>query len=212
MKSLTQAQLAKIVKMPEWMFDKQGNMLPRYQGRVFASNEGWMFQPYKVHPEFPNKQMPAYCISAIPELAKFMEQDASDNPGVTQESLGTVATDASLISSASYTRRSASRYMLNVSLDEALLAEGGDVEFTLSGVSGLDSLYPTANVYTIREGQTSGTLRFDLRFDPAPTTPFTITLNGNISIGGSGSLKNADRPTVQVNSLDYSATPSITIG
>ena len=46
MRSLTEAQIKKLTDMPEWM--KQ----PYYDGRVFASAEGWMIRPSKIHPEF----------------------------------------------------------------------------------------------------------------------------------------------------------------
>ena len=204
MKSFTEAQLKKIVDMPEWMFDKNGNMLPRYEGRVFASNEGWMYRPTKVHPEFPAKQMPAYCISAIPELSKLMEQAGSDTLQ-TQETVRGMTSTAAYINSMTSIRRSASRYMVDVSFDEEILADGGPVVFEISGLSGISS----GDQYTLAADEKTGTLRFDLRFG----SPLTIaqTVNpGNISII-SGNLRNADRGSV-ISSLDSSGASAISIG
>ena len=206
MKSFTEAQLKKIVDMPEWMFDKQGNMLPRYQGRVFASNEGWMYRPTKVHPEFPNKQMPPYCIVAIPELSKLMEEAGSDT-GQSQEAVRGLITDAAYISSMTSIRRSASRYMLDVSFDEELLADGGPVVFEISGLSDLSS----GNQYTLAADERTGTMRFDLRFNNPVTTAQSAN-PANISVtSGMSNLKNADRGSV-INSLDSSNASAISIG
>ena len=206
MKSFTEAQLKKIVDMPGWMFDKNGNMLPRYEGRVFASNEGWMYRPTKVHPEFPTKQMPAYCISAIPELAKLMEQAGSDT-GQDQEALRGLNTTSAYINSMSNVRRSSSRYMVDVSFDEELLADGGPVVFEISGLSDLTS----GNQYTLAADERTGIMRFDLRFNSPVTVAKSIN-PANITVtSGIGNLKNADRGS-DITTLEYPGVSPMSIG
>ena len=211
MRSFTQAQIAKLVQMPEWMFDKNGNMLPRYQGRVFASNEGWMYRPTKVHPEYPNKEMPAYCISAIPELAMYMEATPTDGSPILTAAQAEILQAQSM----SVIRRSATRYMVDISLDEEVKADGGDVTFSVASgfMSNLNTGdYPDTGTYVLADGRSTGTIRFDLRF-PSPG-PSGLSFSGSdidTTVTNIGSLLNADRSSA-ISSFNVSGLNTLTIG
>ena len=210
MRSLTEAQIKKLTDMPEWM--KQ----PYYDGRVFASAEGWMIRPSKIHPEFPTKQMPAYCIVAIPELSSYMEAPAMDTSVVRETALQSKTLQAQ---SMSYIRRSASRYMLDISLDEQVYAaNGADVEIELDAssiaIGGSATLDGGANRYTLvqsRAGENNsrtGTFRFDLRFTG---TLDSLEINSNPTINiVSGTLQNVDDDGV-ITSIASSAVAKLTI-
>ena len=70
--NLTQNQLDKLIQRPNWLSANTA-ISGSIAGRVFASNEGWMLAPTKVHPE--GKQMPAECVMAIPNLSEYLEYD-----------------------------------------------------------------------------------------------------------------------------------------
>ena len=213
MRSLTEAQIKKLTDMPEWM--KQ----PYYDGRVFASAEGWMIRPSKIHPEFPTKQMPAYCIVAIPELSSYMEASASDT-SVVRESNDAIARVLSM----SYTRRSATRYMVDINLDEEYYAPasgGSDLEITLDPNSinvvgaALDiATYSNTNKYTLAMSAVgenrprTGSFRFDLRFDGPPNS---LYIGGplNLSIAG-GEMRTTDSDT-KATSIDTTGVSTLTI-
>ena len=211
MRSFTEAQLKKLTDMPEWM--KQ----PYYKGRVFASTEGWMIRPSKIHPEFPTKQMPAYCIVAIPELSSYMEATPSDGTAADRRDLNE---NVARVLGMSYTRRSATRYMVDISLDEEYYAAygSGDVEVTLNSITAtgaaLDTAYPNANKYTLpvsavgEKSPRTGSLRFDLRFDG---TPNSLRIGGPLSLSiGSGDFKTTDSDT-QASSIDATGVATLTI-
>ena len=207
MRSLTKKQIEKLTNMPEWMLDADGKILPRFQGRVFASNEGWMYRPTKIHPEYPNKQMPAYCISAIPELAKYMEATPSDGTASDRRELFPAVLKAT---SMTYTRRSANRYMIDISLDEEVYATPGtdvQIELALSSVTGDQSPTAASRVYTLaqsRSGETNsrtGVIRFDLRFTTSPNT-LAISSSPGLTITA-GALQNVDDNNT-VSSIDSS--------
>lgn len=147
MKTFTDAQLQKLTTKPVWL----EKAAPKMAARVFAGSEGWMIQPDKVHPE--GKTIPPYCIYTLPNLDKYME--AGGTPAQVSTSM--------FMTNVSYTRRSATRYMVNISLGEQLYANGTDVDFTL-GTINADQTLTSGNVYTLSDGSTTGRLQFDLRF------------------------------------------------
>ncbi len=210
MRSLTEAQIKKLTDMPEWM--KQ----PYYEGRVFASAEGWMIRPSKIHPEFPTKQMPAYCIVAIPELSSYMEAPASDT-SVVRESDEFMARVLSM----SYTRRSATRYMVDISLDEEYYAVNGngDVSITLAtGGTGIDvsgATLTSGDTYTLSEsavGERSprtGVLRFDLRFNGPPNS-LSIAATPALTIN-SGNFSTTDSDTRATSGINSAGVAQLTI-
>ena len=212
MRSLTEAQIKKLTDMPEWM--KQ----PYYDGRVFASAEGWMIRPSKIHPEFPAKQMPAYCIVAIPELSSYMEATPSDGTASDRRELNE---DTARVLSMSYTRRSATRYMVDISLDEEYYAVNGngDVSITLAtGVTGINvsgANLTSGDTYTLSEsaaGEKSprtGVLRFDLRFDATPNS-LSIAATPALTIN-SGNFSTTDSDTEATSGIDSTGVVQLTI-
>ena len=211
MRSLTEAQIKKLTDMPEWM--KQ----PYYEGRVFASAEGWMIRPTKIHPEFPTKQMPAYCIVAIPELSSYMEATPSDGTAADRRDLNE---NIARILGMTYTRRSATRYMVDISLDEEYYAAngGGNVEVTLDSgsinVTGA-TLVGGTNVYTLPESAVgekaprTGVLRFDLRFSGTINT-LSINATPTITIT-SGDFRTLDSDTSAQANISTTGVAQLTI-
>ena len=161
--------------------------------------------------------MPAYCIVAIPELSSYMEASASDT-GVVRESDDAIARVLGM----TYTRRSATRYMVDINLDEeyyAAASGGSDLEITLNSISpggaALDTInYPNTNKYTLpvsaigEKSPRTGSFRFDLRFD-GPLSSLYIGGPLNLSITG-GEMRTTDSDT-KANSIDATGVSALTI-
>ena len=174
---LTQNQLDKLLTKPNWLNEKTP-----IAGRVFASNEGWMLSPTKIHPE--GKQMPAECVAAIPNLSALIEgtvstvgADASATPGYSQE----VNVAKFLFKTISVTRRSRSRYIVNIAMDESLTVTSGTFEviyptstltnsIVANGTRNPTSIFSGAPNFTVTAGESFGRIQIDLSFtDPIDT-------------------------------------------
>jgi len=120
---LTQNQLNKLLRRPNWL-----DANTAIAGRVFASNEGWMLSPTKIHPE--GKRMPAECVVAIPRLSEYIEYNQG---GVTPTEYVAEQSDTGKIffRSISITRRSRSRYIVNIAMDEAIQLEKNIKSFSI---------------------------------------------------------------------------------
>ena len=198
MKTFTDAQLQKLTTKPVWL----EKVAPKMAARVFAGSEGWMIQPDKVHPE--GKTIPPYCIYTLPNLDKYME--AGGTPAQ-------VATDLYL-TNASYTRRSATRYVVNVSLGEEVYGRDNlgdtDVTFTLNTVTptGSATLNTGTNEYTLPKGTSTGRLQFDLRFSGEPAS-LSVDI-ASISFSGGPLVDNGNR-SIQLTSVNTTAVGTLTI-
>jgi len=167
---LTQNQLNKLLRRPNWL-----DANTAIAGRVFASNEGWMLSPTKIHPD-PMKQMPAECVMAIPNLSEYIEYNQS---GVTPTEYATEQASPGklLFRSVSVTRRSRSRYIVNIAMDETLNVITGQIDFgfnqtqvygamtTSPGLLTPSSAVLTTTDFSVLEGNSFGRIQMDLTFD-----------------------------------------------
>ena len=175
MRTFTDAQLQKLTTKPYWIQNS-----PFFSSRVFAGSEGWMIQPTKVHPE-AGKQLPPYCLVAIPNLDQLIE-----GAGVTGTAYQAQAASGLFYTNVSATRRSATRYMINVALGEQIRNNepigGNNITFTLGAsaiLSTASTLFDsTASVmtYDVAPQATTGRIQFDVRFTSQPDE-FTVNVN-----------------------------------
>ena len=183
---LTQAQLDKLIQRPNWLSANTAIAGP-IAGRVFASNEGWMLSPTKVHPE--GKQMPAECVMAIPNLSEYLEY----NKGTTQSAQFVAATTRDLIfTSVSVTRRSRSRYIVNIGMDETLISMGlNGVEFNFAPLTFPTKLPSTAtltiNNFSVANGESFGRIQMDITSDE-PLDQLEVTGFSGITLSVLGGL------------------------
>jgi hypothetical protein len=185
--NLTQAQLDKLIQRPNWLSANTA-ISGSIAGRVFASKEGWMLSPTKVHPE--GKQMPAECVMAIPNLSEYIEYDEGGPVTAAASAFSGAEAVASnfVFKSVSVTRRSRSRYIVNIALDETVEVTNGNMNWNFAAPpSSAMTLNPSgANLNTIpsfniAEGETVGRIQMDLQFD-IPIEALSITLSNWSSI------------------------------
>ena len=180
MRTFTDAQLQKLTTKPYWIQNS-----PFFSSRVFAGSEGWMIQPTKVHPE-AGKQLPPYCLVAIPNLDQLIE-----GAGVSGATYVAQAAAKLFYTNVSATRRSATRYMINVALGEQIRNNepigGNNITFTLLASAILSpasiNFDSSASVmtYDVAPQATTGRIQFDVRFTSQPDE-FTINVDGNITV------------------------------
>jgi hypothetical protein len=212
---LTQNQLDKLIRRPNWL-----DANTAIAGQVFASNEGWMLSPTKIHPE--GKRMPAECVVAIPRLSEYIEYNQG---GVTPTEYVAEQSDTGKIffRSISITRRSRSRYIVNIAMDEAIQLEKTsspsqlnfnftasvlESALTIDGNSfgspiGWNTSAPSQ--FTINDGESSGRIQIDLNFSD-PVESVSITPAGTATWGdivtasqvGTPVIKDTDNKAISV--------------
>ena len=186
MRTFTDAQLQKLTTKPYWIQNS-----PFFSSRVFAGSEGWMIQPTKVHPE-AGKQLPPYCLVAIPNLDQLIE-----GAGVSGATYVAQAAAKLFYTNVSATRRSATRYMINVALGEQIrnIDSSTNITFTLGASAILPpastDFDPSASVmtYDVAPQATTGRIQFDVRFTSQPDE-FTINVDGNITVTAGAAFMN----------------------
>ena len=167
---LTQNQLDKLLRRPNWL-----DANTAIAGRVFASNEGWMLSPTKIHPD-PMKQMPAECVMAIPNLSALIEGTVSTvgaDAGIAGYATEQASPGKLLFRSVSVTRRSRSRYIVNIAMDETLNVITGQIDFGFNQAqvyAAMTTLNPssanlTTTDFSVLEGNSFGRIQMDLTFD-----------------------------------------------
>ena len=210
--NLTAQQLAKLTQRPNWL-SANSAISGSIAGRVFPSNEGWMLSPTKIHPE--GKRMPAECVMAIPNLNEYLETVGA--PDELNQGL-------LFIKSMSVTRRSRSRYIVNIALDESVRNKtvgAGTIGFNFQPKLVIDGQSQTGagtnfmaapngnqqslsiSDFHIASGETSGRLQMDLNFDEPVESIIWKDVNlGSwltISVAGASTtndLVDADKGTV----------------
>lgn len=191
---LTQAQLDKLTQRPTWLSANTA-VSGTIAGRIFASKQGWMLSSTKVHPE--GKQIPAECVMAIPNLSEYIEYSQG---GVTSTLPEASASDF-LFKTVSVTRRSRSRYTVNLALDETLIVTSGNMNFNfdtaqLQSAMTIDpgaAVLNTTPSFNIAEGETAGRVQMDMQFD-TPIEGLSIApANWSNIVSVSGSYTAADQ-------------------
>lgn len=195
---LTSQQLAKLTQRPNWLSANNAISGP-IAGRVFASNEGWMLSPTKVHPE--GKQMPAECVMAIPNLSEYLEYN--QGTPVVESAQVQAGTQRDLIfTSVSVTRRSRSRYIVNFAMDEALISMGvpDGVTFNFTATANVDpsTAILTYNQYAVGSGESFGRIQMDIVSD-VPLNELRLTgINATFAVVSNFSSGVADKNTPPV--------------